>query len=280
MKIQYLGTGAAEGIPAMFCQCETCKKSRRLGGENVRTRSQALIDGKILIDLPADTYMHFLLHNVDADQIRHCLITHSHGDHLYAREMTMRRVGFVELEDELPVTYYGTEAAYEELSELYQTKLASKKDNEKRTQLEKVVPFEPFWIDGYKITPLRANHDAKADPVIYVIEQGNKALLYGHDTGRLLPETWAFLQTMEIRFDLVSLDSTYALCPGEDFGGHMNLHINGQMKDKLLALGLADEHTVFVVNHFSHQNGTHAEIQAEANKLGFMTAYDGMTVEF
>ena len=25
MKIKYLGTAAAEGIPAVFCECETCK---------------------------------------------------------------------------------------------------------------------------------------------------------------------------------------------------------------------------------------------------------------
>ena len=31
MKIQYLGTGAAEGIPAIFCECDTCKKARELG---------------------------------------------------------------------------------------------------------------------------------------------------------------------------------------------------------------------------------------------------------
>ena len=31
MKIQYLGTAAAEGIPAIFCECETCKKTRELG---------------------------------------------------------------------------------------------------------------------------------------------------------------------------------------------------------------------------------------------------------
>lgn len=60
MKIQYLGTAAAEGIPAIFCECDTCKKARSLGGRNIRTRSQAIIDENVLIDFPADTYMHFL----------------------------------------------------------------------------------------------------------------------------------------------------------------------------------------------------------------------------
>ena len=44
MKLQYLGTAAAEGIPAVFCECENCIKSKENGGRNIRTRSQALID--------------------------------------------------------------------------------------------------------------------------------------------------------------------------------------------------------------------------------------------
>lgn len=26
MKIKYLGTAAAEGVPAIFCRCEVCRK--------------------------------------------------------------------------------------------------------------------------------------------------------------------------------------------------------------------------------------------------------------
>ena len=33
MKIKYLGTAAAEGITAVFCECETCKKAIELGGK-------------------------------------------------------------------------------------------------------------------------------------------------------------------------------------------------------------------------------------------------------
>ena len=30
MKFRYLGTSAGEGIPAVFCECETCKKAVEL----------------------------------------------------------------------------------------------------------------------------------------------------------------------------------------------------------------------------------------------------------
>ena len=32
MKIQFLGTAAAEGIPALWCRCENCVRSRKAGG--------------------------------------------------------------------------------------------------------------------------------------------------------------------------------------------------------------------------------------------------------
>lgn len=56
MKITYLGTAAAEGIPALFCSCDVCKKSMELGGRNIPTRSQAIIDDTLPIDFPCDTY--------------------------------------------------------------------------------------------------------------------------------------------------------------------------------------------------------------------------------
>ena len=65
MRIKYLGTAAAEGIPALFCNCDVCKKAREVGGKEFRTRSQAIIDRKLLIDFPADTLMHMQKYNID-----------------------------------------------------------------------------------------------------------------------------------------------------------------------------------------------------------------------
>ena len=33
MKLQYLGTAAAEGWPALFCNCSACIKAKELGGK-------------------------------------------------------------------------------------------------------------------------------------------------------------------------------------------------------------------------------------------------------
>ena len=90
MKIQYLGTAAAEGYPALFCECENCTKAKKLGGKNIRSRSQALIDDKLLIDYNADTNLHYITHKFNLPNIKHCLITHGHHDHFYPMDLLAR----------------------------------------------------------------------------------------------------------------------------------------------------------------------------------------------
>ena len=124
MKIKYLGTAAAEGIPAVFCECETCQKAMSLGGKNIRTRSQALIDGKLLIDFPADTYIHSLMYGIKLCDIKHCLITHSHSDHLYPEEISMRNTNvFSHLKEKTPITFYSDQSGYDLIEKII------KKDN-------------------------------------------------------------------------------------------------------------------------------------------------------
>ena len=76
MKLSFLGTAAAEGFPAIFCNCEYCKEARKLGGKNIRSRSQTLINDDLLIDLPADSYWHFINNGIEGDKIKYLLITH------------------------------------------------------------------------------------------------------------------------------------------------------------------------------------------------------------
>ena len=85
MKIQFLGTAAAEGVPAMFCNCPVCGGVRALGQAEFRTRTQVLIDGKLSVDFPPEAYFHSLKYGFNCADIRYLLVTHSHMDHFYAR---------------------------------------------------------------------------------------------------------------------------------------------------------------------------------------------------
>lgn len=75
MKLTYLGTVAAEGFPEVFCNCEYCKEARKLKCKNIRTCSQSIINDDLLIDLPADTYMHFLDNDIEGDKIKYLFMT-------------------------------------------------------------------------------------------------------------------------------------------------------------------------------------------------------------
>ena len=90
MKLLYLGTAAAEGLPASFCNCAICENARRVGGREVRSRAQLLVDGELLIDFPPDTYYHCLLHGLYLGRLHTLLVTHSHSDHWYPAGLSER----------------------------------------------------------------------------------------------------------------------------------------------------------------------------------------------
>ena len=90
MKFQYLGTGAAEGVPAVFCHCPACREIRRRGESEFHSRSQLLIDGEVCVDFPPDAYYHSLRFGADLAAVRYLLVTHSHMDHFYAHDFILR----------------------------------------------------------------------------------------------------------------------------------------------------------------------------------------------
>ena len=81
MKLKYYGTGAGYGVPEVFCDCRICRHAREAGGKNIRTRSQAVLDGRLALDLSVDTFHHSAFAGLDMRKIHHVLITHNHHDH-------------------------------------------------------------------------------------------------------------------------------------------------------------------------------------------------------
>lgn len=277
MKIQYLGTAAAEGIPAIFCDCETCRKSALAGGRNIRTRSQALIDDCLLVDFPADTYMHFLQYSVPLSKIKNCLITHSHLDHLYPTDLAMRKDGFSHLSESFPMTFYSDVSGCEMLND---TKRAHAIDDN-TVVVNQLVLNEPFEVDGYKVVALRAAHDPKSTPVVFLIEKDGKTLFYSNDTSEYPEESMAYLKTLKKPIDFISLDCTEA-CNHVTYIGHLSLERCIALRQTLLDIGAADEKTKFILNHFSHngKNVMYDEFVKIAAEHGFDVTYDGMVVEF
>lgn len=276
MKIKYLGTAAYEAIPAIFCNCDICKTARANGGKDVRTRSQAIVDDRLLIDFPADSYIHSIRHGIDLTDIKTCIITHDHSDHFYPEDLQARTPGFGVVDEDSLFTIYGTEPVIEH------AKAVAKGHYEfgKYVDVKVVKEFEPFEVEGYTITPLKADHHSAKEPVFYMIEKDGKHLLYGHDTGYFFEEVWEYLKQTGVVFDFVSLDCTGAILP-DWRRNHMCLKTCAEVKERMINEGMADAHTIFCVNHFSHNGRATHEILCEAAKeYGMEVSYDGMEITF
>jgi len=276
MKITYLGTAAAEGIPAIFCACRTCRKAQELGGKNIRTRSQALIDDQLLIDLPPDSYYHFIHNNIRSAEIAALLVTHSHQDHFYPQEFIMRAEPYAHMHKVPVLSVYGNAKVHA----FYKMALALQDDSlniHARVCFHQIKEFETLVIPGrYTVTPVLANHDKTENCFLYLIERNGKTIFYSNDTGYYPEVTWNYLKGRHL--DLVSLDCTCVMT--KDGHTHMGIPDNIEIKERLYQIGCADDTTKFVITHFSHNyKMQHDEIEEAGKKYGFITAYDGMTVE-
>jgi len=277
MKLKYLGTAAAEGWPALFCRCEYCENARSLGGKDIRTRSQALINDDLLIDFPVDTYMHAAINRLDLSAVKYCFVTHSHLDHFSPTDVFLRNTDFYAHNMTTPtLTFYGNGDVIDKLKKT--VKVYASDEAKPSVEYDKIKAYKTVCVGRYKVTPLPANHKNNESAFVYLIESDDGNILYLHDTGILYDEVYDYLKAKGVRVGLVSYDCTYVVL--KSAGGHMGLDSVPIVRKRLEEIGVSDENTVSVVNHFSH-NGklSHDELCEEAEKIGFITAYDGMEIE-
>lgn len=275
MKLQYFGTAAAEGVPALYCECPLCQKAKQNGGKDIRTRSQSLVDDRLLIDLPGDTYAHYLKYGFDLSNIGHLLVTHSHSDHFYAEDLVLRLSGYV---PQVPQTLnvYGNQRVYDFMKRVFDLEGYWEED---RVAFHLVEPFQPFNVLDYEVTPLAADHDQRETCLMYDINNGDRRLLYAHDTGEFLQETWDYLEAKRPFYHYVSIDCNHQA--DDSVRNHQGFPNNLKTRERLLALGIVDENTEFVCNHFSHNSKlTHQEMLDLVRPHGFDVAYDGLIKEF
>ncbi|MCL1987865.1 MAG: MBL fold metallo-hydrolase [Firmicutes bacterium] len=280
MKIQYLGTAAAEGWPALFCNCKHCETARILGGKNIRTRSQAAIyanefgsgsiDDILVIDLPPDTYLHVLQHGLRLDKAGHMLITHSHDDHFQPTELLYRCGIYANPVPDFVLHVYGNDKVHrlfdETMRELDNTNWTT------NIQFHEIEPFVPVDVGNFTVTPLLALHDRNEKCFIYMIETAEKRILYGNDTGIFPAETFNYISGK--KFDIISLDCT---C-GENKEGtnHMGVPDAIEIKRRLEGLKCLKDSTRIILTHFSHNGGPCYDAMLDlAAPHNFEVAFDG-----
>lgn len=277
MRFQYLGTAAAEGFPAIFCNCEYCQNARRLKGKNIRTRSQAIIDEKLLLDFPADTYYHVFQYGLDLSKVKYVLFTHSHIDHCSIDDITMRGLAYAHNMAEKKVYVYGNEAVKKKFDKAYNEMYQAIKDC---YEFILIKEYEKLYLDEYVVTPIRARHMKNENCFIYLIQKGNKSILYANDTGYLYEDAFEYLLKNKIRLDFVSLDCTMVNNPIKDTEGHMGFDGCNRVALKLKEMGVVDENTQIYVNHFSHNgNPLQDNLEKIAAPFGLKVSFDGLEIE-
>lgn len=278
MKVKFLGTIAAEGGPALFCNCKYCKEANKRGGKDIRTRSQILINEDVLVDFPADTYLHKLQYNLDLSKIRYLLITHSHSDHFYPNDLILHG------------SYCGYDMV-EPIMDIYCNQSVKERFDKEVGQLVPldiaetmrwniVSEFEKIETERYEIWALKAKHMKTENALFYLIKQGDKTFMQCNDTGLLWEENYAFLSSLGVKIDLICLDSTMG---GQEksYYGHMNVKECLETVERMRKSNFVKPNTRFVLTHFCH-NGLllHKEYEDICAPHGVEVAYDGMEIEF
>lgn len=269
MKITLLGTSAAEGWPGLFCQCEACRKARTLRGKNIRTRSSALIDDTLKIDFPPDILHQVIQNNLDLRRINALLFTHGHDDHCATPELQYMSNYFVTTEFERSLPIYGPDDVIARLEQgLDLSRLP--------ITLHTLRPWETVAIEGYRVTPVLAQHDPSQTCFNFIIEAPDHAtLLYATDTGWYEEPTWQFLS--QYRFDGIVVECTKGPVEG-GYMAHLSIPEVLRMRDIFLRQGSFHPDSPMVTTHHSHLGGMmHDELEACLNPHGIQPGYDGMT---
>jgi len=279
MTFQYLGTSAAEGWPSLFCTCRACREARSDGGKSIRTRSQSMIDGTLLLDFPPDTLLHTVRHGLDTAAIRDILITHTHEDHLYLEDiMVARQPGYSEFEQNFVLRVHGNDALLQKVDSWRGNPATNFEEVTKYCAFTEQTEFVPFQAGAYTVTALLADHNKREKCFIYLIEKDGKAVLYAHDTGYFPEATWAYLAGKTL--NMASLDCTHIM--NECRRNHMGIPCCAEVRERMLSDGIATKSTVFVLNHFSHNGDEAAAYDALAERAaayGFLVSHDGMIIE-
>ena len=282
MKIQYWGTAAAEGVPGIFCDCETCRLAREHKGRKVRTRSQVLINDDLLIDFGPDTSSNSLKYDFNLTYLEHIIITHPHEDHLYSEELWHRLKGYACKIGTPNLSVHGSEDTLMKLCEVDKDVKGFQKQD--RVLYDVMKPYETRQIGRYMVTPLPAEHGTK-QPFVYLIEEGEKSFLLLNDCGRPSYELYDYLIKRGIVLNAISFDTTYGnenvLAKYGKADHHMGLVDNAAVKSFFDMNGVSNSDTVCVVTHFSHQgiDADYDKMCAHSEKYGFIVSYDGLELE-
>ena len=286
MHLTFLGTGAATASPLPFCNCACCAAARREGGKNIRRRSSLLVGDELLIDLGPDTVQAAFRLGLDLRRVHTLLVTHAHADHFDPGHLCtrLRAYGCVA---PAPLALVASPASLTRMSEaLMREEPDARLDDPAglaalSLTVRPCLPGDRFVCGRYTVTALASRHDPAVDSRLYVVDDGEKRLLYALDSPAFDEANWEALAALGTPLDCVVLDHTYGPhlrdLPRDD---HMSAHDAARTAAALHVRGLLTPGAQIWASHLSHE-GTppHAEMSRIAERNGYRVAWDGMEID-
>ncbi|OQA82644.1 MAG: putative hydrolase [Lentisphaerae bacterium ADurb.Bin242] len=277
MKFLFCGSGASEGIPALFCSCEICGKARSRGGKEMRSRTAYQFGESVRIDFGPDLFGQQNRYGLRLDRLEHLFITHSHKDHFTPLNFIYRRPQYVPLEKTLYLH------AGEDIIE--QTEKVLKENGSDFAECL-ITPVESVFFrseeidaEGEKmtVTPLPSDHLPAGKTRIYEIAYREKRVLVGTDSGIYPNETWNYFKGRH--YDLAVMDATSGILGLRQV--HMGRECLVETVKRLRQMGVYDDCTLVIANHFSH-NGkmNHDDLEAYYGPRNIHVGFDGLEIDF
>ncbi|WP_176555862.1 MBL fold metallo-hydrolase [Virgibacillus ndiopensis] len=261
MKITFLGTAAAQGIPMPYCDCTTCTNARKFHGQNIRKRCSYFVNDNLLVDMGPDLFAACAIHDVDLINMNYTLITHSHLDHIFVQNLGMRAKGMHQ-QTNLPQLKLVAPPSVMTLLNAY-----GSSDKDMKLQRYPVLPFDCLNFPDYLIKSIKAKHIPNVgDAVNYFIDDGNRKVLFASDTAIYEDRVWPYLANHKI--DLLIIECTKGL-KQDSSNVHLNIIDLQFMIEKMLTIHAITENTIIYATHFSHQNcPPHEELSEILKKIG------------
>lgn len=286
MKIKFLGTGNAAGIPNPFCCCKICEMARNGSVKDIRTRSSVLINDDLLIDITPDLSQQLLREKTYFNNLKYILLTHSHLDHFSMLEFTNIRMAQLNNDDIIQVYGHGDTLNMIDVPEgkMYLDSTEYIPNTKNYYNIKECKFYNAFKLGCYEIIAIPSNHSLvklnKDESDLrqgsnYIIKHKNQVLLYGVDKNVYSESTMNFIS--EYKFDKIIFDCNDGFF--EKYSNHTNIYeINGLL-EYLYRFNSIDKETPIYLTHITHKM-SHNEFERKLNEFSFniKVAYDGLEI--
>jgi phosphoribosyl 1,2-cyclic phosphate phosphodiesterase len=257
MQVTFLGTGAAEGIPAINCDCRHCRRARTEGGKLQRERSAILLqlpDYNVLVEVPPNT--RGLINKYQVNDLQGILATHAAYNHIG---------GLKEFE------YWPTPLDF--LAETNLFKVIHKEHwTERLDEIMFHIPYYPgatLDFGHFSLTPFAARRHQPPPADLRSVHQS-----WGKADCLCLQYSWPPDQLYTLSDGRRRrADRQHSFLRTQEEESHLSV-------EEAIILNEVVGAKKVILTHANHSNLPHDELEAYVAQFeGISVAYDGLTVE-